>query len=138
MLPIQYTIRNLINYAHYLHKTVHTDSVSISAKMLFYIKHSRWLQRASVCFTLAALRPVCSLCVWCVEMVGLSMAAAAGSTVALITQVLQVLGGKKRTFLCLDQRAQRECMLRQSRKLIGYTYLVCLCLFGPLFFPSFH
>lgn len=24
-------------------------------------------------------------------------------------------------------------MLEQSRKLIGYTYLVCLCLFGPLF-----
>lgn len=33
-------------------------------------------------------------CVWCVEMVGLSVAATAGSTVvALIMQVLQVLGG---------------------------------------------
>lgn len=45
-------------------------------------------------------------------------------------------GGK--TFLCLDQRAQRDSMLKQSRKLIGYTYLVCLCLFGLLFFLSFH
>lgn len=47
-------------------------------------------------------------------------------------------GGKKRTFLCLDQRAQGDSMLKQSRKLIGYTYLVHLCLFGPLLFPSLH
>lgn len=46
--------------------------------------------------------------------------------------------GKKRAFLCLDQPAQRDSMLKQSRKLIGYTYLVCLCLFGSLFFPLFH
>lgn len=74
-------------------------------------------------------------CVWCVEMVGLSVAATAGSTVvALIMQVLQVLGGwvRKGAFLCLDHRAQRDSMFRHRRKLIGYTYLVCLRLFGPL------
>lgn len=90
------------------------------------------------CVFLRLLSGLRVLCVWCFEMVGLSVAAAAGSTVALIMQVLQVLGGKKkRTFLCLDHRAQRDCMLKQSKKLIGYTYLVRLCLFGSLFFPPF-
>lgn len=35
-----------------------------------------------------------TVCVWRLVMVGLSAAAAAGSAVALIMQVLQVLGGK--------------------------------------------
>lgn len=86
----------------------------------------------SVFYTGCSQACVFSVC-GAIEMEGLSMAAAAGRTVALITQVLQVLGGKRGAFLCLDQRAQRDCMLKQSRKLIGYTYLVCLCLFGPLF-----
>lgn len=42
------------------------------------------------------LSDLCVLCVWCGETVGLSVAAAAGSAVALIMQVLEVLGGKKR------------------------------------------
>lgn len=48
-----------------------------------------------MCVTAAARRPVCALCVACAEMLGLSVAAAAGCTVALIIQVLQVLGEKE-------------------------------------------
>lgn len=85
-----------------------------------------------MCFTLAALRPVCSLCVVPSDG-GIECGCCSWQHRGTHHAGITGPGGKKRTFLCLDHRAQRDRMLKQSRKLIGYTYLVCLCLFGPLF-----
>lgn len=72
-------------------------------------------------------------------MVGLSLAAAAGSTVVLIMQVLQIPRGKReRTFLFPDQRAQRD---RDAQAKQEADWLHMLSAFVPvwtsldLFFP---
>lgn len=77
--------------------------------------------------------PACSLCVVCRD--GGSECGCCGWQ-HLSTHHAGITDpwGRRWTFLCLDQRAQRDSMLKQSRKLIGYTYLV----FVPVwisFFP---
>lgn len=63
------------------------------------------LQCASHC----ALTSLCVLCVWCVEYGRWSW-----HTVALILQVLPLLGEKKKTSLCRDHPVQGDSMLSRG------------------------
>lgn len=83
------------------------------------------------------LSGLCVLCVWCVEMVGLSVAAAAGSTVALLMQVLQILGEKED--FSLAGSTSPEGQHAQAKQKADWLHIltVSVPVWTP-FFPSFH
>lgn len=78
-------------------------------------------------FTLPVHKPECSLCVVC-----LNMAAVAGK---LWSSSCRYYGswGKKEDFSLPGSSGPEGLHAQAKRKLIGYTYLVCLCLLDLFF-----
>lgn len=111
------------NYLHVLHHNLTLcflqQSLFISAKQHFYPTSALLHQAQQVAVkSFAALKPVCPF-VWRAEVVGLNMAA--------VVLILQVLQDGEDDFSLLRSSGPEGEHAHAKRKLIGHTYLVCLC-----------